>query len=149
MGLASFALLGPRQARQTSAQLRLRKIYAVYSQPSRLLQNWCCLAREILVGQYLTGDHENQGTAISNSSGQSEDRQRYSRRSQQQQSQQAASIRLRRHSQATLTRASVIAAPMPAEPPVTIAFFPASMSLLQGKAGCSGAGLPAMLKKGF
>lgn len=44
-----------------------------------------------------------------------------------------------------LTRAIVMAAPMPADPPVTIAFFPSSISLLQGKAGSSGAGLPGMM----
>lgn len=41
-----------------------------------------------------------------------------------------------------LTRAVVIAAPIPALPPVTIANLPSSMSLLHGKGGSSGAGLP-------
>lgn len=34
---------------------------------------------------------------------------------------------------------------MPALPPVTIAYFPSSMSLLQGNGGSAGAGFPGMV----
>lgn len=47
----------------------------------------------------------------------------------------------------SLTNASVMLAPMPALPPVTIADLPASMSLLQGKGGCSGGALPAAIPR--
>lgn len=47
----------------------------------------------------------------------------------------------------SLTRASVIAAPIPALPPVTIACCPSSMSLLQGNGGCFGGALPAAMPR--
>lgn len=42
----------------------------------------------------------------------------------------------------------MIAAPIPALPPVTIAVFPASMSLLHGNAGSTGAGRPVGMVSG-
>lgn len=42
----------------------------------------------------------------------------------------------------SLTRDFVMAAPIPALPPVTMAYLPASMSFFHGNGGSSGAGLP-------